>query len=169
MWIVLTGCHKQITLSFLNVGHTKFYPHTYFGLIKWLYRRTYVGCLDDIGKVVSNSLAVNKPQHEGAQDGSTVVLMYNWCTYFDEDTIKVPVIKIYHHFRFSAEHPRKVFMITSHRADEKKVTILKSHHNLLETFPSTITPTGLSFEWQLYLHEKICEFYLEDVRIICNY
>ena len=77
MWRVLTGHHKQITLSFLIVGHTKFSPDTCFGLIKRLYRRTYVGCLDDISKVVSNSSVVNKPQVVGAQDGSTVVLMYN--------------------------------------------------------------------------------------------
>ena len=62
MWRVLTGRHKQITLSFLIVGHTKFSPDTCFGLIKRLYRRTYVGCLDDISKMVSNSSVVNKPQ-----------------------------------------------------------------------------------------------------------
>ena len=169
MWRVLTGRHKQITLSFLIVGHTKFSPDTCFGLIKRLYRRTYIGCLDDISKVVSNSSVVNKPQLVGAQDGSTVVPMYNWGTYFDECTTKVPGIKKYQHFQFSAEHPGKVFVRTSNTADEKEVTILKSHHNLLETFPSTITPTGLSLERQHYLHEKIREFCPEDVSTICNY
>ena len=75
---VLIGHHKQITLSFLIVGHKKFSPDTCFGLIKWLYRRIYVGCLDNIDKVVSNSSAVNNPQLVGAQDGSIVVPMYNW-------------------------------------------------------------------------------------------
>ena len=144
MWRALTGHHKQISLSFLIVGHTIFAPDTCFGLIKWLYRRTYVGCLDDIGKVVSKSLAVNKSQLIEAQDTSTVVLMYNWGMYFDESTTKVPGIKKYQHFRFSAKHPRNVFVKTSYRADEKEV--LQSHHNLLKTFPSTITPTGSSFE-----------------------
>ena len=41
-----------------------------------------MGCLDDIAKMVSKSLAVNEPQLVGAQDGSTVVLMYKWGAYF---------------------------------------------------------------------------------------
>ena len=169
MWRVLTGRHKQITLSFLIVGHTKFSPDTCFGLIKRLYRRTYVGCLDDIAGVVSKSSVVNEPQIVGAQDGSTVVPMYNWGTYFDEGTTKVPGIKKYQHFRFSAEHPGKVFVKSSRGAAEKEVTILKSTHNLLETFPSMITPTGLSLERQLYLYDKIREFCPENVSIKCSY
>ena len=80
--------------------------------------------------------------------------------YFDEGTTKVPGIKKCQHFQFSAEHPGKVFIRISNRVDEKEVTILKSHHNVLETFPSTITPTGLSLDWQLYLHEKFVNFAL---------
>ena len=134
MWRVLTGRHKQITLSFLIAGHTKFSPDICFGLIKCLYRRIYAGYLDDIAGVVSKSSIVNEPQLVGAQDGSTVVLMYNWGTYFDEGTTKVPGIKKYQHFRFSTKHPGKVFMKSSWGAAEKEVTILKSTNNLLETF-----------------------------------
>ena len=39
---VLTGLHDKITLSFLIVGHTKFSPDGYFGLIKRHYRRSQV-------------------------------------------------------------------------------------------------------------------------------
>ena len=83
MWSVLTGRHKQITLSFLIVGHTKFSPDTCFGMIKRFYRRTFVGCLDDIAKVVSKSSVVNEPQLAGTQDGSTIIPMHDWATYFD--------------------------------------------------------------------------------------
>ena len=166
MWRILTGRHKQITLSFLIVGHTKFSPDTCFGLIKRLYRRTFVGCLDDITKVVSKSSVVNEPQLVGTQDGSTIVPMYDWATYFDEGTTKVLGIKKYQHFRFCSEHPGKVYVKTSQAAVEHEHSILKKHHNLLETFPATITPAGLSPERQLYLYEKIREFCPEEVSVL---
>ena len=166
MWRILTGRHKQITLSFLIVGHTKFSPDTCFGLIKRLYRRTLVGCLDDIANVVSKSSVVNEPQLVGAQDGSTIVPMYNWATFFDRGTTKVPGIKRCQHFHFSSEHLGKVFVKASQAADEQEHSILKKHHNLLETFPATITPAGLSPERQLYLYEKIREFCPEEASIL---
>ena len=34
VWRVLSGLHQSITLSFMMVGHTKFAPDWYFGLVK---------------------------------------------------------------------------------------------------------------------------------------
>ena len=53
-WRILTGLNK-ITLSLLIVGHTKFSPDWCFGLFKQAFRRTKVGCLDDIARVVEES------------------------------------------------------------------------------------------------------------------
>ena len=92
--------------------------------------------------------------------------MYSWATFFDEGATKVPHAKSYQHFWFSSEHPKKAFVKSSSKGVEKEVAVLRSNHNLLETFPSTITPTGLSHERQLYLYEKICEFGPENVSII---
>lgn len=127
MWRVLTGRLKQIALSFLIVSHAKFSPDTCFGMIKWLYRRTFVDCLDDIAKVVSKSSVVNKLQLVGAQDGSTIVptCMYDWATYFDGNTTKVSGIKKYQHFQFSSEHPGVVYVKTSQAATEKEFSVLK--------------------------------------------
>ena len=73
MWRVLVGLHEEITLSFLLVGHTKFAPDWCFGLIKQKYRRTIVGCLDDIKEVVDKSADVNYTQLVGSQEGGTIV------------------------------------------------------------------------------------------------
>ena len=63
MWRVLVGLHEEITLSFLLVRHTKFAPDWCFGLYKQKYRKTVVGCLDDIKEVVvEKSADVNYTQ-----------------------------------------------------------------------------------------------------------
>ena len=83
MWHAQTGRHKEITLSFLIVGHTKFSPDTCFGLIKQKYCKTFVGCLEDIAAVVSKSSEVNEAQLVGAQDGTSIVPMFDWESFFD--------------------------------------------------------------------------------------
>ena len=50
-WRVLTDRNRSIKISFLPVGHTKFSPDWCFGLIKQRFRKTDVGCLEDIATV----------------------------------------------------------------------------------------------------------------------
>ena len=50
------------------VGHTKFSRDWCFGLVKQRYRRTKVGCLADIAKVVNESAKVNFGQLVGTED-----------------------------------------------------------------------------------------------------
>ena len=59
---VLTGRHKDISLSFLLTGNTKFSYAWCFGLVKRLYRKTKVDCLQDIVTVVEQSSDVNVAQ-----------------------------------------------------------------------------------------------------------
>jgi hypothetical protein len=61
-WRVLVGLNETITLSFLIVGHTKFSPNWCFGLFKQVYRRTKIGCLEDIVKVVESVAVINHAQ-----------------------------------------------------------------------------------------------------------
>ena len=77
-WRVMCGLHKNITLSFLVVGHTKFAPDWCFGLLKQRYRKTKVGSLADIAQVVNESAKVNIPQLCGTEDGSIIVPTYDW-------------------------------------------------------------------------------------------
>ena len=80
-WQVLVGLNKKIALSFLIVGHTKFWC---FGLFKQTYRRTKVDCLDDIVQVVESSAVVNHAQLVGTQDGTVLVPTYDWAKFFDK-------------------------------------------------------------------------------------
>ena len=55
MYRVLTGLHTNIELSFLVVGHTKFSPDGYFGLIRHRYRRSSVYTYGQLAKVIEES------------------------------------------------------------------------------------------------------------------
>ena len=67
LWRVMVGLYRSITLPFLIVGHTKFSPEWCFGLLKQRFRRTVVGCLDDLVQVVKTSATVNVAQLVGSQ------------------------------------------------------------------------------------------------------
>ena len=81
MWQILAGLLQDIKISFLPVGHTKFAPD-------WQYRRTSIGCLDDIVQAVNMSATPNNAQLVGSQSGEPIVHTYNWDQYFDQHTTK---------------------------------------------------------------------------------
>ena len=81
MWRVLTGRHKNIILSFMLTGHAKFRCDWCFGLVKRLYRKTKVDCLDDIVAVVNQSSDVNMAQMCGTENGEVIVPTFDWTSF----------------------------------------------------------------------------------------
>ena len=144
----MIGLHRNITLSFMMVGHTKFSPDWCFGLFKQRYRRTYVSSLEDIETVVNSSADVNVAQLVGTQAGETVICMYDWTSFFREHFRNVPQLKRFHHFSFSAESPGVVSL--------KEYS--DSASTLFVMLPPAITPAGLPLARQLYLYEQIREY-----------
>lgn len=172
MWRILVGLHKEITISFLLVGHTKFSPDWCFGLFKQLYRKTKVGSIHDIAEVVKQSAIVNHPQLVGEYDGTTHVKTYDWSSFFESHTIQTSLkgISKMHHFRFTADHPGCVFVRSSSDDTEKKIKLVKDlswkpHKNFL---PEQVIPPGLSLERQWYLYNKIREFCPDNAKdMVC--
>ena len=171
-WHVLSGLNKSITLSFLIVGHTKFSPDWCFGLFKQAYRRTKIGCLDDIVRVVERSAVANHAQLVGTQDGRVLVPTYDWADFFDHPFQQRALkgIKTMHHLRFCDTKPGYVFVKDSIDSPEKTIKLTQDDdwkpqpHEL----PPVIPPPGLSFERQKYLFEKIREFCPEDCQdLVC--
>ena len=103
-WRILVGLNERIEISFMLVGHTKFGPDWCFGLVKQRFRRTKVGCLADIAKVVNESATVNTAQLVGTEDGTIIVPQYDWAehfsTFFRRQAFKG--IKCLHHLVFSS-------------------------------------------------------------------
>ena len=171
-WRVMVGLNKSITLSFLIVGHTKFSPDWCFGLFKQAFRRTKIGCLDDIAKVVESSAVVNHAQLVGTQDGQVLVPTYDWAQFFDgpfrQSALKG--IKAMHHLTFTHLKPGTVIVKDSVTSPEREINLLqdRSWKPTKSDLPSIITPPGLSLERQQYLFEKIREFCPPDSRdLVC--
>ena len=111
-WRVLVGLNKKIILSFLIVGHTNFSPDWCFGLFKQAFRCTKIGCLDDIARVVDESVIVNHTQLVGRQDGAVVVPTYDWAKFFDTPFRQGALkgIKSMHHLTFTDKMPGSVIV-----------------------------------------------------------
>ena len=133
MWRVLTKQHKEITISFLPVGHTKFFPDAGFGMLNRQFRRIKVGCLHDIAEVVRRSATINHCQLVGNQRGDAIVPTYDWADFFVEHTIKTALggIKKISHFWFCSSSPGVVFIRNTSDtpfSKEKKLFYLRTHH-----------------------------------------
>ena len=161
-WRVLVGLNESITLSFLIVGHTKFSPDWCFGLFKQAYRRTEIGCLEDIVNVVESSAVVNHAQLVGTQDGQVLVPTYDWAQFFDTRFKQTALkgIKAMHHLTFSRLKPGVVTVKDSVTSPERDITLLldKNWKPTATDLPPIIPPQGLSQERQQYLYDKIREF-----------
>jgi len=55
LYLVIAGYYESIELNFMVPGHTKFKCDGSFGLIKRLYRKTTVDCVDHVADVVNRS------------------------------------------------------------------------------------------------------------------
>jgi len=71
LYLIICGYHESIELNLMVPGHTKFKCNGSFGLIKKLYRKTTVDCVDNIVEVVkrSSTAELNKAQCYGNGKG----------------------------------------------------------------------------------------------------
>ena len=93
MWRVITKRNKEITMSFLPAGHTKFSPDWCFGLLKQRFRRTEVNSLSDIVSIVNQSSYVNSAQLVGTHEGEILVKTFDCTGYLATFFKKIPSIK----------------------------------------------------------------------------
>ena len=163
-WRVLSGLSQRAEISFMIVGHTKFGPDWVFGLVKQKYRKTKVGCLDDIVKVVEDLAHVNFAQLVGLEDGTVIVKQYDWATYLSSYFKKTAFsgIKSLHHLSFSASEPGIVTVREYCDSEPIKIPILSKNYLNWSPSPTNLPPEihseGLSHARQTYLYEKIREF-----------
>ena len=78
MWRVMTDRSDSVEISFMLVGHTKFAPDRFFGLINKKFKITFVSTLDEVQDVVRKSMLTgqNIPQLTKTLSGKRLVTFY---------------------------------------------------------------------------------------------
>ena len=171
-WRVLCGLSRKIEISFLLVGHTKFAPDCNFGLLKQKFRKSVVGCLDDLARVVDQSAHTNHAQLVGREDGTTLVDQHDWKGLFQPFFRggAFDGIKSLHHLVFSSATKGSAMVRESCNAEEETRPLLKKDHQgwkpLPTNLPAVLPPPGIPRERGRYLFEKVRPYvpdYCKDV------
>ena len=161
MFRVLTGLHDKIELSFLVVGHTKFSPDGYFGLIKRHYRRSQVYTYGQLADVVESS---SKNGHNAcvriSKNMSSPIVYRDWSSWLSQYFRVFKGISNYHHFKIEKKNPS--IIIAKERKDSEKIKIELakkdfsfSKTKLPKRLPKKLLPSGLSLKRQWYLYDQI--------------
>lgn len=161
MYRVLTGLHDKIELSFLIVGHTKFSPDGYFGLIKHHYRRSQVYTYDQLANIVESS---SKSGHNVcarlSEDIDCPVIYRDWSSWLSKYFKAFRGISNYQHFKIERENPSIIIVKERKDSEEIKVDLTKimfpfSKEHPPTKLPDQLFPTGLSLKRQWYLYDQI--------------
>jgi len=161
MYRVLTGLHDKIELSFLLVGHTKFSPDGFFGLIKQHYRRSHVYTYDQLANIVQSS---SKNGHNRcirvSKNISAPVIYRDWSAWLSQYFSACQGLSAYQHFRMETQHPSILFVKERKDSEEIAIKLAKEGFPLNnthppDTLPGQILPAGLSATRQWYLYTQI--------------
>lgn len=164
LYRTIAGLHDKIDWSFMLVGHTKFSPDAYFGLLKKKYRRsrtyTYRQLVDIINASAVKECNVCHPYRDN--DGNVSFEYRAWGKWLEKYFRKLPGITNYHHFSMDSGNPG---IVTARRyvdSESETFELLKktADYSVLSDdsrLPKEVTPAGLSPERQWYLYDKIRE------------
>ena len=164
LYRVLAGLHDNIELSFMIVGHTKFAPDGYFGLIRKCYRRSNIYTYEDLVQTILNSEDyghnICQPVGDyGKSNGEPKLIYRDWSSWLLKFFNKLPDITSYRHFKIRKNNPGIVFLKPLIDGDETEAQLLKREvpfgKGRAFRLPSKIVPSGLSLDRQWYLYEQI--------------
>lgn len=164
LYRVIKGLHKKIELSFMLVGHTKFAPDAYFGLLKKKYRRARVYTYNQIVDVINTSTKgkYNVCQPYKNAEGRISFAYRKWSTWLEKYFRKLPGISKFHHFSMDSNSPGIVTAKKYADAEPESFDLLKTDKSLsgimsTSSAPLELKPEGLSPERQWYLYDSIRE------------
>ena len=154
-WRIITGKHKQLFLSFMEVGHTRCLVDGHFGLIKKIYRLMDCDTIQHLVNATSRSSMNNKPQLFPWP-------WRQWDTFIYSLFKAVPNVTKYHHFRLDSDTPGMVHAKESFDSAETHVSIFKRGVSAEKVrnarLPKVLSPGGMSRERQQYLYSQVRPF-----------
>ena len=161
---VLAGLHDNIELSFMIVGHTKFAPDGYFGLIRKRYRRSSIYTYEDLIQTVLDSSEnghniCQSGRNNGITNNSEQLNYRDWSSWLLKFFKKLPDITSYRHFKITKSKPGMILLKKTIDGDETEIQLIKRDvpfgKNKNFRLPAKIKPKSLSLERQWYLYEQI--------------
>ena len=163
MYRVLTGLHTNIELSFLVVGHTKFSPDGFFGLIRRRYRRSQVYTYEHLAQVIEDSSPKGHnlcQRYTTKGPKSSRIIYRDWAGWLARYFNPVPGITGYRHFHISASNRGRVLVKETVDGEEQEIALIKRDFPYSPTkrparLPKELKPDGLSIDRQKYLYEQI--------------
>lgn len=161
LYRTIKQAHRRIDLSFMLVGHTKFSPDAYFGLLKKRYRHSKVHTHNQIVDVINASTVkgcnVCHPYRNA--DGDVSLKYRAWGNWLEKYFRKLPNISRYQHFSMTADNPGEVIVKRSADSAEETCQLLigntKSGDLIRAGLPKEVVPDGLSPKRQWYLYDNI--------------
>jgi len=153
--------------------HTKFKCDGSFGLIKKLYRKTTVDCVDHIVEVVKKSSSTGLNKAECYQNGKNFQYL-DFKSVLQNFFKKLNGLQKYQHFLFEAANPGivKVQMVANSAYAEfnllkaKKASISKIINKIKDLSISALTPSPLAYKRQEYLYQNIRPFVRDEFKDI---
>lgn len=166
-WRVCKGMNKEIVLSFMPVGHTKFSCDWAFGLLKKKFRVSHVSCIEEVVGCIEKSTPVTKVNQAvslGNEEGEVKIEVHDWLNFFkDNGAKKVPQITHYNHFQFSATKNARVTCKVDVDGNEFVHRIFAEDSGPTG-LPKVINPEGMSRQRKEYLYKNIRNFCKDEFK-----
>ena len=160
-WRCYAKKSTSCSIHFMLVGHTRFSPDQYFGMIKRKYRKTRVSSISQLSKVVSESTdtGMNRVQLACDNESGCRVPCYDWKSFLSSQFKTIPSITKYHHFKVSCHNLGVVELKEFTHSSMEIVDIKKPGISIdLQEMPEVILPPGIPIDRQKYLYEQIRMF-----------
>lgn len=160
-WRCYTKKNISCSIHFMLVGHTRFSPDQYFGMIKRKYRKTRVSSISQLSNVVSESTdtGMNQVQLAFNKESGYRVPVYDWKSFLSSRFKTVPSITKYHHFKVSCDNLGVVVCNEFAHSSTETVDIKKIGVSIsVQEMPQVIPPPGIPVDRQKYLYEQIRVF-----------
>ena len=161
MWRTLVDLNKEITLSFMRVGHTRCMVDACFGLLKQRYRSSECDTVQHLEATVQASAKCNSAQLFDWE-------WREWDTFLSGKFKPLPGISKIQHFRFSQDSPGIVMTRTSVDSSESPFQLLKKGVDTTsfstDDLPQILRPEGLSRDRVQYLKKEVQPFIRPEFR-----
>lgn len=166
-WRTSTGMHKTFTVTFLPVGHTKFWPDLYLGLFKKKLRTDKAETISDVCRIAKAACPESNaiiPIATGDESGHVIIPTYDWQSKFQTSMRAIPDLKSYHNFEFSGKGSALCkHAATDPDAEGAVVNIVKNvTHRISAALPDVIQPAPFPLERKKYLAEKIRPYVTDE-------